>query len=708
MNIYSLPAIISFTVNFSIAFIVLTERPKVSLNRWFSAFIFSFAIWNLAEILILNSANLLSAPLGAQILYRIIFLAPPFYVVIAYLFPKNLTHFAVNPIFHIAVFSLPVLLLALSFPDFQIKLVGLRETPRIYHYHFTFDFQPAFLILLFISMSYIIWGSLILGTKIRHLRTIRLKNQTRFFVFGMIIIFAGFTAIILLKGVLRNPASFYFLSTIFTFIVAIFFFVAIVKFHLFKPGKVLSEGVTYSILSVLTLAVYFFVIRAASSALESYLGIQSSIFDAVLIVSLIFIILPFHRRLQSLFDRLFNKGLHKYRRNVLILIRELQVYREKSKFFELVSRFISDNLKSSAVYIFDYHHESGSFTEISSEDTSPSIPDKSPLIKELKRRKSAAELYEINHNKWSEDCRHFFENIHARFFLPLINKNDLMAIIVLCRKKYGLEYSEVEREILSILGTEIASSLHRNQLIEKMRKKDRHRFQIEKLAFVGQLTASIVHEIRNPLNTISTSAETLLQKDVSDADQSELKRFILEEANRLNRLLRDFLNLARIKPPSNSELDMGNIFNHLCLELQNSDELEVPISYEIYGSHNRIISDPDLLFQALLNLGLNARTAIQERCRCEKGFNCGQGKIECQMSRDKNHYILSVTDNGIGISSEAKKYIYNPFFTTKKNGTGLGLTIVHQIIEVLSGTIKFTSNLGHTCFTIYLPKNSLK
>jgi len=323
MNIYSLPAIISFTINFSIAFIVLMERPRASLNRWFSAFIFSFAIWNLSEILILNSANLLSAPLGAQILYRIIFLAPPFYVVIAYLFPKNFTRFAVNPIFHIAVFSLPVLLLALSFPDFQIKLVGLRETPRIYYYHFTFDFQPAFLILLFISMSYILWGSLVLGLKIRHLRTIRLKNKTRFFVFGMIIIFAGFIAIILLKGILRNPASFYFLSTIFTFIVAIFFFVAIVKFHLFKLGKVLSEGVTYSILSVLTLAVYFFVIRAASSALESYLGIRSSIFDAVLIVSLIFIILPFHRRLQNLFDRLLNKGLHKYRRNILILIREL-------------------------------------------------------------------------------------------------------------------------------------------------------------------------------------------------------------------------------------------------------------------------------------------------------------------------------------------------------------------------------------------------
>jgi len=195
MNIYSFPAIISFTVNFSIAFIVLMEKPKVSLNRWFAAFIFSFAIWNLTEVLILNSADLSSALFAAQILYRIIFLAPAFYVIIAYMFPKTFNKFATNPLFYFAVFSLPVVALSLSFPDFQIKLITLKEAPRIYHYHFTFNFKPVFLILLFVSISYVVWGSIVLGSKIRRLRAIRLKNQTRFFLSGMIIIFIGFITI---------------------------------------------------------------------------------------------------------------------------------------------------------------------------------------------------------------------------------------------------------------------------------------------------------------------------------------------------------------------------------------------------------------------------------------------------------------------------------------------------------------------------------
>jgi len=193
----------------------LLEKPRDVLHQWFAAFILGFAVWNLAEILILNSADMLPALLGAQILYRVIFLAPAFYVIISYLFPKNLSTFATNPLFYVAVFSLPVLALSLSFPDFQIELVALKKVPRIYHYHFTFNLKSAFLLLLFISISYIVWGSVVLVLKIRHLRTIRLKNQTRFFVFGMIFVFIGFIAILLLKAGLHNPASFYFLSTFF-------------------------------------------------------------------------------------------------------------------------------------------------------------------------------------------------------------------------------------------------------------------------------------------------------------------------------------------------------------------------------------------------------------------------------------------------------------------------------------------------------------
>jgi len=301
MNIYSLPAIISFTVNFSLSLIVLMEKPGNTLSRWFAAFIFSFALWNLAEVLILNSANLsVTFLLGTQILYRIIFLVPAFYVIIAYLFPKNFNKFATNPLFYVIVFSLPILVLTLSSPDFQIKLITLKEYPKIDYYQFIFSLTPTFLILLFVSISYIVWGNVILARKIRRLRSIHLKNHTRFFATGMIIIFISSIAIVLLRASVRNPASLYFLSTILTFAIAMFLFTVVVKFHLFKPEKLLSSGATYSILSALSFVIYYFVIRAASASLKQLIGIKSSTLEGILVVALILVILPFAKLLQNL------------------------------------------------------------------------------------------------------------------------------------------------------------------------------------------------------------------------------------------------------------------------------------------------------------------------------------------------------------------------------------------------------------------------
>ncbi len=705
MNIYSLPAILSFTINFSIAFIVLMEKPGARLNRWFAAFIFSFALWNLSEFIVLNSVNVAPALLGAQILYRIIFLAPAFYVIISYLFPRNFHKWAAKPLFYVAVFSLPVLALSLSFPDFQIQLMVLKKSPLIYYYKFVLQSRPTFLLLLFISLGYVVWGSVVMIRKIPSLRTIRHKNQTRFFVTGMILIFLIFVLIIVIKGQQENPISFYFLSTLFTFIIAVFFFIAIVRFHLFKPGKILSGGVTYTVLSVFTLSVYFFIVRAAISRLKLFFDINSSGFEAVLIVLLIIIILPFEKRLQSLFDRWLNKDIQQYRKNILLLFRELQAYYQPEEFYARIIRFVKSNFRSENVYLFSADPENAMYKSFQSHADTPAIPDNCTLIKQFKRKKGAIEFYALEHHDLGNHCHHFFEEIHARIFVPFFFENELLAIMILTRKKYGLEYSEDEMEILSIFGNEIAGILRRNQMIEEMREKDRQQFRLEKLAAIGQLTAGVAHEIRNPLNTISTSAETLLQKGLSEEDQTELKEFILEESSRLNRILSDFLNLSRIKPSNPVETDMEELFERLCLHLQNTGSSEIQIVHSIEADNCRMLTDPDLLFQVLLNLGLNALAAITERCQTEQDFNCAQGRISCAFKETKKQYVLSVSDNGPGIPEEIQESIYNPFFTTKESGTGLGLSIVHQIVEALSGSLQFESKPGHTRFKIYLPKN---
>ncbi len=701
MNIYTLPALLSLIVNFSVALVVLMERPKAALNRWFAGFIFSFALWNISEVIILNSAEEKMALFAAQILYRVLFLAPAFYVSIAYLFPRPLKT-SPKPLFYIIVFALPVLALSFSFPNFQIALVFLRDTPKTYFYKFRYNPTPSFLILLTIGLSYIIWASAVLIGKLKHLKTVRQKNQTRFFVTGMILIFFTFITILILKANLQAPIYLYFLSTILTFFVAIFFFVALVQFHLFKPAKLFSDGTTYFTISAFILASYFLIIRVLSASLESFLGMDSSVFDVFVVVSLVILILPFEERIRKLFDRWLNKDTHNYRKSILKLFRELQSYFLEKDFYRIVSEFILSNFKAEAVYIFSIPDEDEGYRDISSNEEVPEIPLDSFLIHRLKQTKETIEFYELPHSMFDKANHDFFETVHARLFVPIIFEDDLLGIILLSRKKHGIEYHQDELEILTILGNETAAAYHRNKVIEKMRQRDRDHFRLEKLAALGQLTAGITHEIRNPLNTISTSAQTLLNKDISTEDRAELLGFIVDEANRLNRILNDFLNLSKTKPPQTVRIDVDELLQRLVLHLQNTVEKEIEICYRISAVDKFISSDPDLLFQALLNLGLNAWAAIRERVLIDESFICEHGQICCTFSNSGKYFKFTISDNGVGISEPDSESVYNPFFTTKPEGTGLGLAIVHQIISALAGKIDFTSRPGRTVFNLYI------
>ncbi len=696
MNIYTLPSLLSLIVNFSIALIVLLEKPKAALNRWFAGFIFSFALWNISEVIILNSAEEQMALFGAQILYRVLFLAPAFYVCIAYLFPRPLKT-APKPLFYVLIFAIPILALSFSFPNFQIELVFLHEAPKTYFYRFKYNPTPSFLLLLAIGFSYIVWGSAILTGKLKHLKTIRQKNQTRFFVSGMIFIFTAFIVVLILKANLQAPIYLYFLSTLLTFFVALFFFVALVQFHLFKPAKLFRDGTTYFTISVIILAGYFFIVRVLSASLESYLGINSSVFDIFVVITLVIIILPFEERIRSIFDHWLNKDTHHYRKNILKLFRELQSYYFEKDFYRIINDFIHSNFKPESVYIFSLQEESGTYRNVTEGDV-PEIAPESYLIKRLKQTKETLEFYEPLHTRLDKTSHDFFESVHARLFVPVIFDDELLAFILLSRKKHGVDYRQDELEILTILGNETAAAYHRNKVIEKMRQRDRERFQLEKLAALGQLTAGITHEIRNPLNTVSTSAQTLLNKNISDEDRRELLTFIIEEASRLNRILNDFLNLSKIKPPRPARIDVVELLQRLVLQLETSVDADIKIKFRIDDDDKIIFSDADLLYQALLNLGLNAVAAIRDRAFTDKAFSLTQGRIDCVFTRQKNHYKFSIQDNGIGISEADRESVYNPFFTTKADGTGLGLAIVHQIISTLGGRVDFTSQPGNTVF----------
>ncbi|MGC8906813.1 MAG: two-component system sensor histidine kinase NtrB [Desulfomonilaceae bacterium] len=222
--------------------------------------------------------------------------------------------------------------------------------------------------------------------------------------------------------------------------------------------------------------------------------------------------------------------------------------------------------------------------------------------------------------------------------------------------------------------------------------------QSEKLASIGQMVAILAHEIRNPLGIIKSSAEVLAKKE--NPDQSRLKKLsgvIVEEATRLSNVLSDFLEFARPKLPQLRPTSMYELIDRVKRNLD--EELRArDITWTIEDNDGRELifqGDPDLLYQAFLNIAMNAFAAMDNG-----------GAIKVSMGADAENIWVDFLDSGKGIKEEHLGKIFTPFFTTHQMGTGLGLSVVHNIVTAHGGRLEVESEYGHwTKFRVILPRN---
>lgn len=220
---------------------------------------------------------------------------------------------------------------------------------------------------------------------------------------------------------------------------------------------------------------------------------------------------------------------------------------------------------------------------------------------------------------------------------------------------------------------------------ERMREKKKledELHQNEKLASMGRMVASIAHEIRNPLGIISSSAELLLKKARKEGDsRTGLVQAVLDEAHRLSRIVNDFLDYARPKTPKKDDLALCTIIKHVLAFLGNDlKERGVEVITDCPASMN-IQGDNDLLYRAVYNLVSNAAQAMN-----------GPGTIWITAFHEDSRTILEIRDTGPGFQGDLLEKYLEPFYTTKDFGSGLGLSIVANIIASHGGTLELNNH----------------
>jgi two-component system sensor histidine kinase PilS (NtrC family) len=224
----------------------------------------------------------------------------------------------------------------------------------------------------------------------------------------------------------------------------------------------------------------------------------------------------------------------------------------------------------------------------------------------------------------------------------------------------------------------------------------------ERLAAVGQMAAGIAHEIRNPLASISGSVEVLKDELHLEDENGRLLELILKESSRLNTILSDFLNFARISRTPSGRCDLSAIINEIQDLIKGDNRIaeDVEISFEVHRPVLMVVGGEDQIKQILWNLLLNAAQAMDDR----------EGTVSITTEDYEDDSIdmvrLTVADDGSGIPEDIRKRIFDPFFSTKTDGTGLGLPIVARIVDCLRGRIEVESSRETgTVFLIYLPKD---
>ncbi len=295
---------------------------------------------------------------------------------------------------------------------------------------------------------------------------------------------------------------------------------------------------------------------------------------------------------------------------------------------------------------------------------------------------------------------------------PLYDENHPVGIIIADNFITGKGITDADLAILGNLAFQTGSAISKAKLYVELDKKveDLDKINLElkqnqqlllkytQLSAIGEIATKVAHEIRNPLSAIGGLSRSLRDDLVKDESSIQVLDIIISEVDRLENIVNEILNMAKPvsikKQPKDLHDILRNILEILEKELK-ANQVLVKLCFD--ESIPLVMVDEERMRQVFLNLIMNAIQAMPNG-----------GELTISTSRSKNNLIVEIIDNGVGIAQENLKQIFNPFFTTKSRGSGLGLNIVKQIIAEHNGMIDVESKVDHgTRIIIKLPLSKI-
>lgn len=290
--------------------------------------------------------------------------------------------------------------------------------------------------------------------------------------------------------------------------------------------------------------------------------------------------------------------------------------------------------------------------------------------------------------------------------VPVKSQDRLIGVLEVLNKKDGQGFSDDDLEILIMLGNMIGPALENAQLysrlkeklsltVEELKEVENKLLQTERLAALGKLSQGVAHEVRNPVMIIGGFARRLQKRLPAEDQAQEMIAPILHEAHRLEQMVAEIEAFTGLLEPDLKPRDLAKVVDQvLGASAAALLQLNIAVQCRVHPDLPRIPLDENLMSQALRHLINNAAEAMP------KG-----GQLTLEVTPEPQGVRLTLKDTGIGIRPEDMPYLFDPFFSSKPDGTGMGLTKVHQVISDHRGEIQINSILGKgTEVNIWLPR----
>jgi len=297
--------------------------------------------------------------------------------------------------------------------------------------------------------------------------------------------------------------------------------------------------------------------------------------------------------------------------------------------------------------------------------------------------------------------------LEAELCIPLRNKDRMIGFLNLGHKAKQNMYSEEDLSLLFTLAQNAAIALDNALLYEDLRKQKALIHRTDRLRSLETIAGGFAHEIRNPLTSIKTFVQLSPQRKDDPEFFGEFSAVVCEDVARIERLIQEILDYAKYGEPKFQEEDLNEVVTSSLYFIKvSADNRSISIDKELADGLARVMLDRQQIKQVLLNLFMNALHAMAEGDKLAV-------RTHALHKRDGGRWVqIEISDTGCGIPAADLDHIFDPFYTTKhvseeREGTGLGLTIVHQIIEEHGGYIEVQSEVGRgTTFFINLPEQA--